>query len=432
MNPGPVACAALAAVLSAPAVRAAEFDRGDLRLELSAQLRSLYRLSRELDVDHFVEGSTTRRDSWGLLSRARVELEGNWRDRIYGELIYDVESRTGTTLDTLGFAIGEEIGARTWLDADRVFSRHEDGHWRHVLYRAWLRWESDRVELTVGRQRIPLGRGRLWNPTDLFNPIFPLAIEGEQRIGQDGIRARWKLSERLWAEAMWTREEDPRELIGALSPAMEDVPGDTNTAVRLELARVEMDAAIMVGRFGRDYVFGADVARNVGDAAFRGEATFTDLDEGGRIWQVVASLDYTFSIGSGLYGLVEHLYNENVIGSLDASAFAPPGPIPPGALEPLVREIARLQAPFLDRITSFARNQTGFGLSYTFNPLVSTNVFGLYDWNGPSAAIFPVATFTLRDDLVLTMGGQLFIGPRGRSEYGGAANLVFLQLDAYF
>lgn len=408
------AAAALAGLAAAgPAAGAVEIDRGDLRAELSAQLRALYQLTRAFDAEDLLrEGRSTRRDSWSLLSRARFEGELAWRDRVYAEVIYDVEGRTGTGLDTLRFAVADAIGTGTWLDGDRVFSRHADGDWRHLVYRAWVRYESERFELTLGRQRIPLGRGRLWNPSDLFNPIPPLAIEGQQRIGQDAVMARWKAGEGLWGSLIWSPMDDP---------------DDHRAALRVELTRPELDAAGFVGRFARDWVFGLDFARNLGDAAVRGEATYTDLERGGRIWQVVASLDYTFPVGSGLYTLVEHLYNENLVRPLRLGA-----PVPAASPEAAVRQLVGAQLPLLDRIATTVRNQTGFMASYELTPLLNGSLLAIYDWHGPSAALFPVLAYSATSNLQLSVGAQLFIGPRGRSEYGDAANLLFLQLNYFF
>ncbi len=403
--------AALALLLWAPAplAAAAELDRDELRLELTAHARGLYTFTRELMLDDFAEGAQTRADSWFGLARARFDLEGAYGDDWFAEVVYDVEGRFGTGLDSLRFAVSEQIGTRTWMSWDRTFSDHENASWRHLIYRAWGRYEGERAGVTVGRQRIPLGRTRLWNPTDLFNPIFPLAIQGDQRIGQDGVRATYELADRVWGEFIWTRQEDPNL---------------TKTAVRFEVVRPAIDAALMAGRFDHDYMFGLDFARNLGDAAIRGEATFTHPDDGDDFWQVVTSIDYNFPVGNGVYALAEHLWNENTIDRAPFPAL--------GGLETVLQAIARQQSILLDRITTFEKNQTGFQLSYEWNPLLNTSLLWLYDWHGPSAAIFPVAILTLTDDVQLTLGSQFFVGKRGESEYGDQTTLVFLQLDAYF
>jgi len=389
----------LAAAVPAEAV---ELDSGDLRLELSGQLRSVYTFTRLIDAEDLsLTGSTRRSDSWLLLTRARTELEGVWRDRVYGQLVYDNEVRTGSALDSIDFWVANEIGTQTWLDADRVISRHADGDWRHSLYRAWLRYEADAFELTLGRQRIPLGRGRLWNPTDLFNPIGPLAIEGDQRIGQDAALLRVSLSDDFRAVGIWSPQDDP---------------DDHRAALRLELDHPDLDAALMAGRFRRDRVFGADFAINLGDAALRGEATYTDLDGHGRIWQAVASLDYTFSVGTGLYALVEHLYNENTVSA-----------------DFLITElVVGTQVPLFDRIVTVSEDLTGAMLSYEFSPFWQGSLLGIYDWHGASAAIAPSLSFSPSSDLVFTAAGQLFLGNDSDTQYGRQPGILILQVELYF
>ena len=139
------AASALCALLAGPAA-AVELDHGDLRLELRAELRTLYTFTRQLDLEDFQAGSSQRRDSWLLLSRARFDFEAAWRERLYSEVVYDVEGRSGTGLDTIAFAVGEAIGTRTWLDADRVYSDHESFHGLHLLYRGWVRYEGRSFE----------------------------------------------------------------------------------------------------------------------------------------------------------------------------------------------------------------------------------------------------------------------------------------------
>jgi hypothetical protein len=347
-----------------------------------------------------------------LLTRARLEAQAVWRDRLWSQVVYDHEVFTGSGLRGLSYRAAREIGTQTWLDADRTISRHRDAEWRHSLYRAWVRLEDDRYEITLGRQRIPLGRGRLWNPIDLFNPIPPLAIEGDQRIGQDAMRARLRLARGLWLEGIWSPQDDPDE---------------HRSAVRLELSRTEIDLALMVGAFERDWVFGGDFAANLKGAAVRGEATFTDLESGGRIWQVVAGADYTFDVGSGLYALVEHLYNENRI---DRGALLS---LPPGlSVAAGTALVAVAQGSALNRITTFARNQTGAQLGYDLTPLLRLDGLWLYDWDGPSVAFVPALTWAARADLEVAVAGQLFWGEDERSDYGDQPALLILRLEAFF
>jgi hypothetical protein len=366
--------------------------------------------TRDLHTEPLLtKGDTHKHDSGLLLTRLRIEGEGAYGDRLFAEVAYDLEMFAGSGLNSLRFDLADEIGTGTWLDADRVFSEHDDAVWRHALYRAWVRYEADRWELTLGRQRIALGRGRLWNPTDLFNPIFPLAIEGDQRIGQDAAVVRAQLGHGLRAAGIWAPQDDQ---------------DDHKAAMRLELHRRAIDAALMVGTFQGERVFGADMAASVRGAAFRAEATYSDTDEIGWIWQVVTSVDYNFDVGTGLYFLVEHLYNENLCEDLFGEAVCA-GNLAAAAAVGLAQAST-------DRITTVVRNQTGVQIGYDLTPLLRANLLVLYDWHGPSAAIAPALIYSWRSNVEVSLAAQLFVESCNRCEYADPSNILIFQVDTYF
>jgi hypothetical protein len=63
------------------------------------------------------------------------------------------------------------------------------------LYRAYGQYQGEQHFWSIGRQRIPLGVGRIWNPIDAFNPIDVQAVETGERTGTDSIRYEYALSE---------------------------------------------------------------------------------------------------------------------------------------------------------------------------------------------------------------------------------------------
>ena len=132
---------------------------------------------------------------WQSLMRVRTRLDVEMSPSLSGRIEYDHELVAGR-LDTLE---AQEFGG---LESDPLLPFQEElwnfdlgadsrGVWRHALYRGWLRWESERARVILGRQRIPWGVGRLWNPIDRFNPIPPLAIEQSESTGIDAVVATW-------------------------------------------------------------------------------------------------------------------------------------------------------------------------------------------------------------------------------------------------
>jgi len=412
--------ALLATLALARDARSVELDSGDWKLDLSASVRELVTSGREQRTDEVFpapDGTFSVGVSPSLLAqtRARIDLQARYTTRFSAQLSYDNELFLGTGRKALGFALADQRGNATWIDLDRTLADSDDATWQHLLYRGWVRFEGDDVEVTVGRQRIALGRARLWNPTDLFNPIPPLAIEGDQRIGVDSVVGRVRVVDDLWLAAI---------------VAPQDRNDFYRSAVRLELSRRSLDAALMFARIETDSVYGVDFATNLGDAALRGEGTWTFRAAGGHTTQLVGSLDYTFGIGSGLYALVEHFYNGNTF-SRDALARALRAlpPLTPGQGLSLLTQSGVL--PESQLVTS-SHNQTGFELGYDLTPLLRLDLLWIHDWEGPSEALFPLLTWSARQDLELSLGAQFFAGGQRKGNYGGLEPLFFARVDLYF
>lgn len=410
----------LAAILTAGEGRAVEIDRGDWKLDLSASLRELIARSRDIRTDDVFPGpgGTVSFDaSPSLLSqtRARIDLQARYREHFSGQLTYDNELFLGSGQKSLAFALADARGNETWIDLDRTVSAAHDLTWQHLLYRGWARYENDDFELTVGRQRIALGRARLWNPTDLFNPIPPLAIEGDQRIGVDSVVARVRVTDDLWASTI-VAPQDRDDLY--------------RSAFRLELSRRSFDGALMFARIETDSVYGFDFASNLGDAAVRGEGTWTFHEHGGHTTQAVASIDYTFQVGAGLYALVEHFYNGNTFSrdALRSTLEALPPLTPEQGLSLLTQPGAVAQSQLL----TVSHNQTGLELGYDLTPLLRLDVLFIHDWEGPSEALFPVLTWSALQSLELSLGAQVFGGEDGEGNYGGLDPVIFARVDLYF
>jgi len=63
----------------------------------------------------------------------------------------------------------------------------EDIFLLHTIDRLYLKHQTETFEITIGRQRISWGTGRIWNPTDLFNPINPASFDVLEKLGADAV-----------------------------------------------------------------------------------------------------------------------------------------------------------------------------------------------------------------------------------------------------
>jgi hypothetical protein len=359
-------------------------------------------------------------DVWESLTRFRLQLDGGFGEGLTGQLIYDFEWRNGI-LDTLFSAPGAVEDTFLGLE-DRVGEATDRHAQVHRVYRGWLRWERGPFQLTVGRQRIPWGVGRLWNPIDRFNAIGPLALEGDQSLGIDAIDARWSFS-----------GFDSLQLVYAPGTRSEDA----KYAARYQAVIRDVDVGLVVGRFEEAFTTGFDLAGNVGDSAWRVEAVWTDssrdvlefgqgASELDPFWQVVASVDHNFDIGTGIYALVEHLWDQNALG-------LPPSGRTAGLL-PFFRAPGLPVSPDRfggSRVVSLVSHQTGFMAGYDLTTAVRGQLLVIWDWRGESAAIVPSVAFTGWNAVELTVGAQLFAGG-DRSQYGPQEPLGYLLLEWFF
>jgi hypothetical protein len=381
---------------------------------------------------------------WQSLTRLRMRFDLQIFPSLSARVEYDNELVMGKldTLEFRGFDITEEpflpLQDELW---NFDLGGEARGVWRHALYRAWLNWETEHFQVILGRQRIPWGVGRLWNPIDRFNPVPPLAIEQSQSPGVDAVVATWFASDAAALDWVYA-------------------PGDNGDhpdyALRLHGLVADTDYSLMAGVFDDANTLGATMERNLGDMAIHLEAVYADPDarywpvgssrpsDLPSYWQVVVSLDTNIDVGKGIYALVEYLYNGNALGlgsgragsllSFYESTMTPPAELPPalGAIfpGPYVQPISSDRFGG-SRVVTSARHQTGVMLGYDLTPTLRGDLLVIYDWDGHSSAIAPQFSYTPRGDLEVALGLQFFTG-NPDSQYGQAENRVFLTVDYFF
>jgi hypothetical protein len=435
-------------VLGASQAAARELWRaGEFSLDLSGSLRELAVATRGTDAEDFEAAARANPlicgdpeafaycpafDEVGetrvftSLTRLRLGLDMRAGPHFSAEVVYDNEILAGS-LDTFAASAGDALGRPPYLNLQGG-SSWDHVRWEHGLYRGYLFFESRHFELVLGRQRIPWGVGRLWNPIDRFNAIPPLALEADQSTGVDAVLARWIVSGFTSLEAVFAPARDR---------------DDHSYALRLHGIFRDVDYSLMAGVFEEAPTAGLDLAANLGDAAGRLEVVYTnprrqmwpvDSDRPYEIpdfWQVVVSADYLFDVGEGIYALAEYLYNGNALGFGYGKA---------GPLLPLFEQTGEPIPPVWlisadrfggSRVVTRSRHLTGFELGYELTPELRGDLLVIADWDGLSAAWFPRLRYSPLDWLELTLGVQLVHGAP-YSEFGSAEHLAFLLADVFF
>lgn len=352
-------------------------------LELTGSLKSVYLRSR----------ASTGEDYALSLNRLRVEAKGDLAPGLALDLQYDNEVLLGSYLDTAEFRALKDRAPPQYWRADANYVERSDVYGRHRLYRAAVILTRGEVDLKLGRQRIAWGTGRFWSPLDILNPVNPLALEREERVGVDAALIEAKLGPLSRASLV-------------VAPAPDR--GPPSRAVQWHGNAAGVDASLVAGRLlGLDTV-GMDVASQIGDAGVRGEAARLRPRGGPAFNRLMVGADYAFA--SGLTLSAELYYNGA------------------GSRDPAGYDLAGLRS---GRVANLATRYTGLYASYEVTPLLKWASYAVRNADDRSHAIDSRLVWSIASATDLTVGVQHFTGAVG-SEFAALPNAFQVQLQWFF
>ncbi|NOX36263.1 MAG: hypothetical protein GXO78_01880 [Calditrichaeota bacterium] len=265
----------------------------------------------------------------------------------------------------------------------------------HYIDRLYLVQDFSFGRVTVGRQRIAWGTGRIWNPTDLFNPINPASFDKIEKDGADAVTFKWYLGNFTDLTLVYNYR-------GSDSP--------DNVALRFRTNFHTLDLSLMAGWFDRRIVVGGDFAGNLLEAGIRGEGILSISENGWNdsFVRYILGIDYQFT--ARLYALLEYQYNGE------------------GKTNPLQYEWGRL---YRGEILNLNRNYLFAQLMYQLHPLVYFIFSYNANLNDHSRFTLFLLSYSASDNSTLSLGFQQFNGDL-LDEYGAFPESLFLKLEYYF
>ena len=272
----------------------------------------------------------------------------------------------------------------------------DERHWssQHFIDRFYYRQEFDFGQITIGRQRIAWGSGRIWNPTDLFNPINPANFAKIEKDGADLITGKFYLGDFTDLTLVFNPQEKNR----------------SNAGVRCLTNLYTYDFSIVSGIFDERIIMGGDFAGNLFKAGFRGEAIISGKkdDFGSNFARYILGLDYQFT--ARLYTLMEYQFNGD--GSKDKRKY--------NLLKLLQGEILNV-----------AKNYLFISANYLLYPLVSSSLSINLNLDDNSGYFLGMINYSAGQNTYLGLGGQFFFGDN-LDEYWYFPNSGFLKIEFYF
>jgi len=265
----------------------------------------------------------------------------------------------------------------------------------HFVDRLYYQHSTNIVDLTIGRQRISWGTGRVWNPTDLFNPINPTSFSKIEKDGVDAFLAKFVIGNFTDISLVFNAKREFR---------------DNNFGFRFRSNLEGYDFSFMGGMFDERIVVGADFAGSVLDAGLRGEGIFSTSRDNPQTNFVSMILGVDNQFTERLYALAEYHFNGRGKGS------------------PSQYELQRL---LQGGILNLGRHYVTAQASYLLHPLVATLLGTTRSLTDRSGFVSLNAVYSSSNETSLSLGGQYFYGS-SFTEYWYYPQSAYLKFDYYF
>lgn len=240
------------------------------------------------------------------------------------------------------------------------------------IYRAYLEYAGEKHLVVVGRQRVPFGVGRIWNPIDVFNPIDSYSIEPAERRGTEALRYEYAMNDLSNFDITVSRDKRAARIKGFLKFADIALVGEADDdrdedILGYELAGELFDTKIEIRSEG---------------GSFRNRTT------GKRYTEFIVGADYSFKNSLSILG--EYRYN-------DISG----------------------------------RDYLGASLSYKLTPLTDLSLLTIVQLNDKSFFASPAVDYSLGDEMTIR-AGALFYEGGGLDEFGNDPDVFYLNFYIHF
>jgi hypothetical protein len=265
----------------------------------------------------------------------------------------------------------------------------------HYFDRLYFRQDFSWGNISMGRQRIAWGSGRIWNPTDLFNPVNPANFAKIEKDGADVAALAYFFGDFTNLDLVY----NPQKKIE-----------NSNAGFRFRTNLNKYDLAIVGGYFDKRIDAGWDFAGSVFNAGVRGEGivSMNKEDLSNNYTRFILGTDY--QITPELYALIEYQYNGE--GKPNKSNY----------------ELLRLVN---GEILNLSRNYLAISANYIFSFITSASLLVNQNLNDGSGFVAVSGLYSISSDLSLTIGAQITYG-NNFSEYWYFPHSVYSQAEYYF
>jgi hypothetical protein len=296
----------------------------------------------------------------------------------------------------------KEIKSDTPFSTQTNHHDYYEGSVYAKLYRLYGGYEDNKNRAVVGLQNISMGVGRIWTPTNLFNPKNIYSLEPDETFGVAALSYTRHINDTSHLSAVASQNADYTFKYGARYKAFLDFADFAIDAVSSD--DTKMLGVELEGNLGDT---GVEV-RSEGAYIKNTLKTLSGLDEK-EFFQGIIGADYGFVNGLTVIG--EALYSS----------------------EKFTRgEILLNRDPeILSNLVS-SNFYTAISATYTFNIFLDGGLVYIESFNDKNSRfISPTLTYTMNDYNTFVLGAMIQNGPSG-SDFGDYENTYYFKYALSF
>ncbi len=326
-------------------------------------------------------------------NRLRLRLDYN-NENYFATLIGDGVNYYGDDyVNSSTFEYLKLFQADTPFKTQSSFHNYDNGTAYAKLYRLYVGYEDELNRVVLGLQNIVMGVGRIWTPTNLFNPKNSYALEPDEVFGVLALTYTRHLNETSQLTLVASQKED----------------NTFKYALRYNAFIDFADIAFNAVHSDESTMLGYEIEGNLADSGIelRSEGAYIENEK--EFFQGIVGADYGFE--NGLIAAVEGFYSsktfsyEEMFLNVDSEA------------------VSNLV---------YSHFYLGTSLSKSFNLYLDGSITYIESFNDKqSRFISPSLTYTLNDYNTFQIGAIIYSGT-SESEFGIFENSYYFRYSLSF
>jgi hypothetical protein len=272
-----------------------------------------------------------------------------------------------------------------------------------MIDRLYADYTKDKLQISLGRQRINWGINTFFNPNDIFNSYNFTDFDYEERPGSDALRIQYYTGAASSVEVAIKAFDEADEIVaGAL--------WKFNTS--------NYDFQVLSGVANKDIVLGGGWAGSIQQIGFKGEfSTFLPYENLGDSLSFAGTLGLDYFFGNSAYLSAGFLLNSN--GTTESLLLSGGNLL--NSTEPLS---AKNLYPYQYAIFT--------AVAYPFSPMLNGGISVVYSPSDDQALfISPTLTYSVKDNLAFDAIGQFF-ALNFQNQYTLVSKAIFIRLKWSF